>query len=807
MYNLPKYKFILNVNGEKTVVFPLYKDDISIEKEKEGDYEFFRTKFSGKLEFIKRDYHIINDAPFETIFKLEIQLRNYETGVYEYYYEGGFVKTDLEIFQGDNGTPEKISLKKLETYDVYKPILDGLRNEYNLIDLKPDKVSLQYNNRPLWQFYVLGGTHVLNVLGGTYWESEVEPTNDFNYIYFTCHFRERIITGYGDTYSVYARLLHNVPNIENDVRWSQVYIDVENFSIASNDILGESATGYKWVIRFDQYWIDIPQFAFVRDGFQENISEFGKIPQGCTNAGKFYKHETGIGGRKMIPLNKSLWGCYSLWIDFARIEDFYTTPYKYDGVMNNLFTYPFTYKLSEIIRVLVKELNSDVTHEGTPEYSEFLYGTGIDNIISGQQYMLIATPKSNFLTKNADQPATRAITTLDDWLKDLFASHKLQWHIDDDNKFRIEHISWYDNGGRYTGTPNVQIDLTNFFCRKTRKKWIYQQNNIKYDKPKMPERYQFEWSDVVSPAFEGQPIRILSEYVDKGQKEEINVRIFTTDVEYMIANAGDISKNNFALFAGIIDTSQNELIGNDSDMSGANNWTAFGTAQMNVNSTVLGKMWVKIPHADYLYSGVQITPNDHGGIYEARNYYDIKFKARKIAGQDQSSWGILRYDPTWGAVYEFFYPEITEQTFEFKNIEASSGIFMIKAGYQSEGIDPIISIDDVEIIPAETYTMPLKSFVINNFQYHLQNADLSWKFLHDKFWAFTMPAPNIIVNGIERVAETLRKGKEQEVEFPYLNDPNNLELIKTDVGNGEIKKLSINLLSRNIKATLKYDTE
>lgn len=809
MYNLPKYKFVLDVNGEKTVVYPLYKDDVGIVKEKEGEYEFFRTKWNGKLEFIKRDYDLINDAPFETVFSLEVQLRNYDTGTYEEYYTGGFVKTDLEFFTGD-GEPEKVTLKKLITYDSYKPILDGLRNEYNLIDLKPDKSSLDYVNRPLWQFYIPNGTHVLSVLGGTYWETEVEPTDDDNFLYFTCKFRARYVSGYvngvEESFFVYARLLHNVPNITARPEWGDLHFDVSNHNIKDDDIIGREALGYKYSIQFDQYWNDVNMFCFIRSDTQEEITEYGRASIGCFNAGEFFSQATS-GGKNMIPLNKSLWGCYSIWINYSVIQDFYSEPYRNNGLFNTEFTFPFVYKISEVLRVMVAKLNPDITHEGTPEYSEFLYGTSVDNIISGQQYTLMITPKSNFLTLNADQPATRALTTLDDLLKDLLASHKLQWHIDEDNKFRVEHVSWYDKGGRYIGNPNVQIDLTHWFNRKTRRPWAFQQNNIKYDKPSMPERFQFEWSDAVSPAFEGTPIEIVSEYVEKGRKEEIGVKIMTTDVEYMIANKGDISKSNFAMFAGFISSGQNELSGYDANMNAANNWTAFGTATMNVNSTVAGKMYISVPHAQYLYSGAQIDVNAHGGTYMARNTYDIKFKARKLAGQAVSAWGISRYDPAWGAVYEFFYPTSVEQTFEFKNIEAPIDLFMIRAAFQSEGIDPAISIDDVEIIPTDTYRMPLKTFTVNNFLYHLQNADLAWYFLHDKFWAYTMPAPNIIVNGVARIAETLAKGKEQTVEFPYLTDPNNLELIKTVFGDGEIKKLSINLLSRIIKATLKYDTE
>lgn len=808
MYNLPKYKFILDVNGAKSIVYPLYNEKISIEEEKEGEQEFFRRKFSGKLTFIKRDYNLIHDAPFDSFYSLEIQARNYETGVYEHYYTGGFVRTDVQFFQGD-GEVEKAELKKLTTYDVYKPVLDGLRNELNLIDLMPDRSSLEYNNRPLWQFYIMNGTHVLNVLGGTYWETEVEPTDDFDLIYNKSRFRERLVYGSIDgvstTISVFARTLHNVPNIKSKPEWNLLHIDVENFVINEFDMIGQEATGYKYVIRWDQDWNDVPQFAFISQKIQDEISQYGRVSQGCSNAGKFFAQETrGTNNYNAIPLNKAVWGCYSTWINYEAIQDFYSVPYFADALMNEIITYPFVYRLSEVIRVLVKALNPDVTHQSTPEYSEFLYGTDKNNIISGEQYTLLLTPKSNFLTLNADQPATRSLITLDDLLKDLFATHKLKWHIDEENRFRIEHIVWYDNGGRYVGSANIQLDLTNYFSRKTQKVWIYQQNNIEFDKGEMPERYQFEWSEPVSPAFEGEPIQVVSNYVEQGVKAEIGVKIFTTDVEYMIANRGDISKGNYALFAGIVNGDLNELSGSDSDMSAVNNWKQFGTTTFNVNNTVGGKMWVNIPLSGVAYNGVYIQPNKHGGVYEKLNTYDIKFKCKKLSAENLTL-GIYRYDELQGAVYITFEPTLIEETFEFKNVVANSELFIIKAPFLTA--DATFTIDDVVITAANTFRMPLKEFVIKNFIYHLQNSDLAWYFIHEKFWKYSMPAPNIIVNGLATTAETLAKRREQEVEFPLLTDPNNLELIKTSNGNGEIKKLSINLLSRKIKALLKYDTE
>ena len=52
---------------------------------------------------------------------------------------------------------------------------------------------------------------------------------------------------------------------------------------------------------------------------------------------------------------------------------------------------------------------------------------------------------------------------------------------------------------------------------------------------------------------------------------------------------------------------------------------------------------------------------------------------------------------------------------------------------------------------------------------------------------------------------TMKKCKSQEVSFPCITDPNIQKLVKTSIGEGQYEKLSINLSSRNGKATLKYN--
>ena len=80
--------------------------------------------------------------------------------------------------------------------------------------------------------------------------------------------------------------------------------------------------------------------------------------------------------------------------------------------------------------------------------------------------------------------------------------------------------------------------------------------------------------------------------------------------------------------------------------------------------------------------------------------------------------------------------------------------------------------------------------------------------LQPNFWLYDMPARNINVNDRDIFARGIQRQKKQDLTFPIGNDdPNPLQLVKTNIGNGQIEKLSINLSSRTSKTTLKYDTE
>lgn len=123
-----------------------------------------------------------------------------------------------------------------------------------------------------------------------------------------------------------------------------------------------------------------------------------------------------------------------------------------------------------------------------------------------------------------------------------------------------------------------------------------------------------------------------------------------------------------------------------------------------------------------------------------------------------------------------------------------------------------ISNDGFALLAAKTnangvYELPIERYTVQNIEYILQNPDLSMLTLQPSYYVYDLPARRVKINGSEEYAYGIERKKKQTLNFPALNDPNPLALIKTYLGNAQVDKLSINLHSRGIKATLKYDTE
>lgn len=703
----PIYKFELTAVDYTTErVYPVWKSDLSKDFTKENQQEFFRTKLSGKLTFIGPDFDFIYLKPLDTEYKLEIFI-SYNNGVnWTSYMRGHFWKTDCEI-----DLDSKTIVVSPESDDDYTEILNGLEKEFNLIQLAPAITPIHYDKRSMLQIYIGGQSAVGCFLSGMWWEQDVsEATSDYGKLVNDFHFsRVKIINeflrqntqyplvpeafygtipegsaypyiwtngdftlrydnayfellyqgtilwkGHGTLYggilqpvpgtiasgtvvlsgrylSVYARLICDVSSVNG----------VSTYDIPADDLVENNRNYHKCV------GYDATDAIVFTDRLSSTPTEYGLY-----QPGQYYdKPAIPLYYGDFYPCSRKVWGRLSVWfrpdLMSAIIEESSRAPI----VLND------AYPLASVISVLLGQIAPGITFGETMEYSQFLYGT--QNPITAIQQRLFITPKSNVINSGYDQPAQKAPITLKtvlDMMRDCF---RCFWFIEN-GKFRIEHISFFMNGGSYTGQPVIARDLTQEIETRNGKEWAFATGKFTYDKPEMVGRYQFGWMDDVTQLFEGFPIDIVSNYVNKERIDEVSVKDFTSDVDYILLNPSQISQDGFVLLAA------------------------------------------------------QLT----NGVYK----------------------------------------------------------------------------------------LPYLNFILNYTDHNLQNGLVAFMYLQN-YYTYDLPARYYEINGEQKMAVNTKKQMSQSVNFPCLTDVDVLHLIKTTLGFGSIEKLSINLSSRQGKATLKYNAE
>ena len=197
---------------------------------------------------------------------------------------------------------------------------------------------------------------------------------------------------------------------------------------------------------------------------------------------------------------------------------------------------------------MLKEINPSLQHEATAEYSHFLYDAEVP--IPMERFYVFITQKTNILKGNYDQPAQKAETSLEDIMNMLRDCFRCYWYIEN-NKFKIEHISFFMKGGSYSNNANIQLDFTKLKDQFNKKLSSYFQSELEYDKTDLNQRYEFGWMDDVTDLFGGITIGVNSNYIQKDKTEEININQFSSDVDYMLFNPSNFSEDGFALLCPI----------------------------------------------------------------------------------------------------------------------------------------------------------------------------------------------------------------------------------------------------------------
>lgn len=328
-------------------------------------------------------------------------------------------------------------------------------------------------------------------------------------------------------YHIYRRLLCDVDTVEDSEGIKNTY------NLPSDDFVTDNRN-YKKCIGLTGGMFFCTSRA-VDEPTQYGLNDYNQY---FTN--EFIPYSTGIG--RPLPISRNSWANASLWYVY---DSYYSL---FEQELRKQYTLKDSYSIAAVIKVLLKEINPILQHEATAEYSRFLYDTNMP--MSMARFYVHITQKTNILKGEYDQPAQKAEVSLEDIMKMLRDCFRCYWYIED-NKFKIEHISFFMRGGSYSHNTNVQLDFTKLTDQFNKKPPSYFQSEVEYDKTDLNQRYEFGWMDNVTDLFGGVTIDVKSNYVQKDKTEEINISQFSSDVDYMLLNPSNFSDNGFALLCPI----------------------------------------------------------------------------------------------------------------------------------------------------------------------------------------------------------------------------------------------------------------
>lgn len=836
----PKYNFYIQINGEDRIkVNPHYKD-LSKKYAKESGQEFFRISLDGKINLFGQDYELIANSGLEDQLIFIIDKYNRISGKWIEYYKGEFNKTDCkldydkkkcelkttaiddysEVMNKYENTydliklaPEitRIDLHKRSLMQVYVRGANSITNFFggtyweddvnSAIDSHDDLINKYYFSyiKAGNEFYVRGAgiSGVNGVYAGTngYWSCwngytcymgtdtpltkayiYIKRNNDGTVLYrsvkqwmFTnagnCYIgRENIemvnVSNPSDkftiespfVYHIYRRLLCDVDTVKDSEGVKNTY------DLPPDDFVTDNRNYKKCIgLRGGLF--------FCTSRAVDEPTKYGLNDYNQYFTNRFIPSSAGIG--RALPISKSSWANASLWYVYDSYYEYF------EEILRKQYTLKDSYSIGAAIKAILKKIDPTISHEPTVEYSQFLYGN--DNPLGLAKFYVYITQKTNILKGNYDRPAQKAETSLEELMKMLRDCFRCYWYIEN-NKFKIEHIYFFMNGGSYSSQSSYQLDFTALTNQFNKKLSSYFQSEVEFEKSDLNQRYEFGWMDDVTDLFGGVAIDVKSQYIQKDKTEEINIGQFSSDVDFMLFNPSNFSDDGFALLCPIIpnlartsEVTYNKYITNRGVISNTSDWNMI-TAKVNPGSVLR------------IYS-----PN-----YIAGNIGALGYSSQKVTS-GQVSYVDMQNLPSDENGYKVFNIPLGIE-YIYINIKTSSGDFTYSMKLYVDNMLqlPIITVEDLIDENGDTY----KAIA--------QNWYASWIYLQN-LYMYDMPAQNIESNVVGTLyVQDVKKCMKHTIEFPSEEDLDELELVKTAFGNGKIDEMSFNINTRQAKVNLLY---
>lgn len=730
----PKYRFFLQIgeDGTKQTVRPNYKDDLTLDYELETNQRFYRAKLSGKINFVRTDYDIINDAPFDSEFFLYIEKSDDWGQTYNQYYKAKFMKTDCTFNDDD-----KLVTVQPETTDQYDDVLAGLEKEYNLITLAPTIQRITINKRPLIQIYVPGDSVVSCFLGGTNWEQDANATSDQSALVQTYHFALCNI----------LKEIQITPNGSPAVIGG-LYTGRMATGTSANNFEGKlyPELNVNYYIYISQQRIDGLPFGAVIVEIRKRSDDTAMFRYTKATTSPFDTLEfdltavEGSGATGTMHADMKSYNIYARYLcDVEKIDDLNTYPLPADDIVDNNRNYRRSIGYAIYVAFISNNFSDTPTEWGLADNGKYF---APPYSIYGQTFYPIARSTWRYASL---------------W----FGFYLFDWILEEKAR------KAYTLRDAFTLSSCINVLLKEFAPGITHEA--------------TPEYSQFLYN--TNNPISGQSFKLLisqksniinGEYQTPAQKAPVTLQQIMTMLRDIYKCYWYIEDGKFKI----------EQI----------NWFRNG-GSYGYN-----------PIIDYDLTQLENVRNGKKLAFATSEY---SFDKVDMPERYQFEWMDDVTTPFEGLPIEITSKYVTAGKIEeinISNFTSDIDLMLLNPG--------AISSDGFALFAAVTPSgggqleLPFTRQTVDNVEYYLQNGYLAFINIQPTYWVYDMPARRFKINNTPNYAIGIERKKKQTLNFPAgTTDPNPMQLVKTYIGNGQVDKLSVNLCSRNIKATLKYDTE
>ena len=407
-------------------------------------------------------------------------------------------------------------------------------NAYYL-EYQYDSVHLAY----YWQLYYANGT-AYTVNSQYVYVSGHElsyPYHEYgNSVKRGTSYTDSTNLGNGTTYTrdVYARILSDYDGtISGETK--------KDLSTVTEDV---AETNYNYKYAWSANTFGITSHLLVDDTVSTIPTEYG-----IDGDGKYFVKPTPSSPQNAIyPIGWSMWIPFSFWFESSpSLDD------DMRAAFNTTYQLRDAYSLHSSIQKLLSQFASGVTFGNTSAYSDYFYNSseGLHKLVDGPNVRyasLYITPITNVKKTRYEQPARKGDITLKQVLDMLRIVYQCYWYIDDSNRLRIEHVSFFKNNHTYAmGNPIADEDVTTMKDMPNGLMWTFGTNEIEFVRSNCPSRYEFEWGNDCTEQFKGYAIDIQDKFADTKKKEKANITNFTADIDYTVINPSGVSDDIYCL--------------------------------------------------------------------------------------------------------------------------------------------------------------------------------------------------------------------------------------------------------------------